>query len=221
MNGAAETVRKLFITGMGEVYFKRQRCSLTISEELRCTYTFDREGRFMAGFLNGINYRRGLDNAILMKYFSADRLKTRRFLTEEARRALIDDVLSRVRRIRDDERLGAELHDIAEWMDIIAGGDFERLQAERKTFLSIFKPISILPPDQYLAVVLQAEEGCSWNRCTFCTLYRDRPFRIKSPTEFRRHAQQVKAFLGESLGLRHGDLPGRRQRIDHSTATTG
>ncbi|MCS6940366.1 MAG: radical SAM protein, partial [Roseiflexus sp.] len=67
---------------------------------------------------------------------------------------------------------------------------------------SIYKPISILPPDQYLSLVLQAAEGCSWNRCTFCTLYRDRRFRIKSPAEFRRHVQQVKAFVGAGVSMR-------------------
>jgi radical SAM superfamily enzyme YgiQ (UPF0313 family) len=50
--------------------------------------------------------------------------------------------------------------------------------------------------------VLQAAEGCSWNRCTFCTFYRDRPFRIKSPEQFRQHARHVKAFFGSAIGLR-------------------
>ena len=48
-------------------------------------------------------------------------------------------------------------------------------------FHQIYKPISILPPDQYQALVLQATEGCSFNTCTFCALYRDRRFHIKKP----------------------------------------
>ncbi len=53
-----------------------------------------------------------------------------------------------------------------------------------------------------MAVVLQLTEGCSFNTCTFCTFYRDRPFRIKTPDAFRAHARAVKAFLGRGLNLR-------------------
>ena len=40
-------------------------------------------------------------------------------------------------------------------------------------------------PTSTSSVVLQPTEGCHYNRCTFCDLYRDRPFRIKTPAEFR------------------------------------
>ena len=45
-------------------------------------------------------------------------------------------------------------------------------------------------------------EGCSWNQCTFCTFYHDRKFRIKCPTDFRRHIQKIKVLLGQAIGLR-------------------
>ena len=53
-----------------------------------------------------------------------------------------------------------------------------------------------------MAVVLQATEGCSFNTCTFCDFFRDRPFRIKPPDEFRAHAQAVRGYLGEGFSLR-------------------
>jgi radical SAM superfamily enzyme YgiQ (UPF0313 family) len=53
-----------------------------------------------------------------------------------------------------------------------------------------------------MAVVLQATEGCSFNTCTFCSFYKDRPFRIKTPDEFRAHAEAVRDFLGRGLSLR-------------------
>jgi len=45
-----------------------------------------------------------------------------------------------------------------------------------RTTLGCTKPVGILPPDQYMAVVLQAAEGCAFNTCTFCDFYRDRSF---------------------------------------------
>ena len=80
----------------------------------------------------------------------------------------------------------------------------DRLAADGAAFRALYKPVSILPPDQYLALVLQATEGCSWNRCTFCGLYRDRPFRIHSPASFREHCHRVQDFYGEGLSLRRG-----------------
>jgi radical SAM superfamily enzyme YgiQ (UPF0313 family) len=66
------------------------------------------------------------------------------------------------------------------WLSHIAGWNWDRLEGEAGPFRnSIYKPVSILPPDQYLALVVQATEGCSYNECSFCTFYRDRPFRIK------------------------------------------
>ena len=80
----------------------------------------------------------------------------------------------------------------------------ERLLAERERFTAVYRPISILPPDQYLSIVLQATEGCTWNRCTFCTFYQDRPFRTKTEEEFARHTEGVRAFLGKGALMRKG-----------------
>jgi radical SAM superfamily enzyme YgiQ (UPF0313 family) len=55
-----------------------------------------------------------------------------------------------------------------------------------------------------MALVLQLTEGCSFNTCTFCTFYRDRPFRIKSPDEFRAHIAAVCDYMRDSLALRRG-----------------
>jgi YD repeat-containing protein len=87
-------------------------------------------------------------------------------------------------------------------LSVIAAWDWDALQADRERFYQVYRPVSILPPDQYLALVLQATEGCSHNACTFCSFYRGRPFRIKSPAEFREHIARVREFFGPSLSLR-------------------
>ena len=80
--------------------------------------------------------------------------------------------------------------------------DWAALQADARRFGEIYRPVSILPPDQYLALVVQATEGCSYNQCTFCDFYRDRPFRVKSADELRAHIAAVQAFFGPAIGLR-------------------
>jgi hypothetical protein len=194
------TLRSLPVPGVGKVYFNTQPCYMTISENLQQHYSFDTAGRFMTGFLDGANDRRGLDSTILRKQVTAG-TKTRRRLSEAENRALIEQVQARVTHIADHvarsnhSDLLPHLHSILRW-------DYARLCQERNAFHATYKPISILPPDQYLSVVVQCAEGCSWNKCTFCTFYRDRKFRIKSPDEFRQHVHNIKRLLGPAIGLR-------------------
>ncbi len=189
------------IPGLGNVFCKQRDDVLTIAQDLREIYAFDREGRLTGGFLAGKNYRRSMTNAIMQKYFAESGTKIRRFLASEERKDLLEDIFARVARIR--EQLPPTEHtELHAWLERILTWDFDRLEAQREAFYAIYKPVTILPPDQYRALVLQAAEGCSWNRCTFCSFYRDRRFRIKSPPEFRQHARQVKAFLGEAIRLR-------------------
>ena len=80
--------------------------------------------------------------------------------------------------------------------------DWASLEADRARFQQIYTPVGILPPDQYLALVLQATHGCSHNACTFCTFYQDIPFRIKTPEQFRQHVAAVLDFFGPALAMR-------------------
>ena len=76
------------------------------------------------------------------------------------------------------------------------------LAKDRDRFLSVYKPVGILPPDQYLSLVVRVTEGCSWNACTFCGFYRDVPFRWKTEEELAAHTAALRAFFGESIALR-------------------
>jgi len=76
------------------------------------------------------------------------------------------------------------------------------LRADAAWFLATTGPVGILPPDQYLALVVRVTEGCSWNACTFCGLYRDVPFRAKRPDELAGHLAALRAYFGRSIALR-------------------
>ncbi|MCK4772982.1 MAG: radical SAM protein [Candidatus Latescibacteria bacterium] len=85
----------------------------------------------------------------------------------------------------------------------LTGWDVETLRRDAARFAEIYTPVGILPPDQYMAQVVQLTHGCSFNTCTFCTFYRDIPFRVKSPSELRQHLVEVDRFLGRGTSLRH------------------
>ena len=84
----------------------------------------------------------------------------------------------------------------------VAALDAAALREDAARFLAASGPVGILPPDQYLSLVVRVTEGCSWNACTFCSLYRDVPFRWKRPDELDAHVDALLAYFGPSLALR-------------------
>lgn len=184
-----------------------KRDSLALSRRFQNrdqVYTFARDGRPISLFDGGDFYQRGLNNAWLHKGRQVETTgSTRRFRTPlpladaEARLQEIQANLSLMQTLvlTTEERQAIE--SILRWTP-------EQLRHQGKTFAEIYRPISILPPDQYLSIVLQLTEGCSYNACHFCNFYKDRRFRIKSTDEFARHLLEVKAFLGDLGKLRKG-----------------
>ncbi len=76
------------------------------------------------------------------------------------------------------------------------------LAEDARRFRKIYSPLGILPPDQYLALVLQVTQGCHWNQCLFCDLYTRIPFRIRPLPEVLQHLEAVLRFFGRALPLR-------------------
>lgn len=178
-------------------------------------YIFDPAGRLHQAFVGGRNYLRGLDNRVIEKWGRSQLgVPIRRDLLPEEAQSLLTSTYARMHHLRNAVRAGS-IHRLDErWadpqplakaqaaLDTVCEWSAERLQIDGQRFQSIYKPISILPPDQYMALVLQATEGCSHNRCTFCTFYRDRSFHVKTLAEFQDHLVQVQAFFGAALPMR-------------------
>jgi hypothetical protein len=167
------------------------------------SYTFDPAGRLHGAFQDGINYRRSLDNRVLSKWTARIDGRSRRqrhWLSSSQARELVASAYRWVAQARSQAATAPAAVRLA--LLRLARWDWDALEADRQRFQQIYTPVGILPPDQYLALVLQATHGCTHNACTFCTFYRDIPFRIKSPAEFRAHVDHVLAFFGPALAMR-------------------
>ncbi|MFZ2489756.1 MAG: radical SAM protein [Anaerolineae bacterium] len=167
------------------------------------SFTFDLAGRLHGAFYEGRNYRRSLDNRVLAKWSVGEpgnSQRQRRWLPATDARALVQAAYSFIAQAAQTatERPPA----IAAALTALRRWDWDALEADRLAFQQIYTPIGILPPDQYLALVLQATHGCSHNACTFCTFYQDVRFRIKSPEEFRQHIAGVLNFFGAAAAMR-------------------
>ncbi|TLM99143.1 hypothetical protein FDZ73_22310 [bacterium] len=170
--------------------------------------SYDLCGRLWTAMLRQVSYRRGLDGKVVAKWIAENGQRDRRWLpVEECRQLLIEAVEITSNLLLAIQRGEATLSPTlqpAEQVLLEKAAAFSPNQAARDAdhYRAIYKPVGILPPDQYMAVVLQLTEGCAFNSCTFCTFYRDRPFRTKKLPEFAVHIQAISEVLGEGLSLR-------------------
>jgi len=176
-------------------HLRLSNAALTIGLGMNLVYTFDLSGRLFGAFREGRNLRRGLDGRVLARWRDNQRRRRRIWLSEAECKRLLEDVR------RDLERILAAEPPTA-YASVLQRARTFDYDEDVLRFRQVYRPISILPPDQYQALVLQATEGCSFNTCIFCALYRDREFRIKSPAGFAAHIQAVKGLLREGVRLR-------------------
>ncbi|MGC8969002.1 MAG: radical SAM protein [Conexivisphaera sp.] len=162
-------------------------------------YVLDLEGRpvFFEHALR--SYERGLSGLLVRKSWRGNRRVVEEVSGAERERAL-GAVYSAVRRALEESGNG----DAREALSLAASRGIGWLRADEARFASLYMPVSILPPDQYLSIVLQATIGCAYNRCSFCSFYRDRPYRAREPREFAAHAAQVRDWLGAGALIRRG-----------------
>ena len=165
--------------------------------------SLDGAGRLWSVFQDGITIRRGLNGRMLAKRRNGQRI--RRWLAPDEAQALEAKVHKTLGNLYN--AIGAGSADLRAPLPTGAARIIEQAlafdaAADIAQYHRIYQPIGILPPDQYLAVVLQATEGCSFNTCTFCDFYKSQTFRVKSLMEFRDHAEAVREYLGSGLSLR-------------------
>lgn len=172
---------------------------------------FDGEGRWIDAFKAGTLYKRGMDGRVLQKQRGV-----RRWLSPEERTLLhetiwqsADKALSAyraggltVRAITPDSGALFSLDDVEAWLKRCIAYEPQRLLEEEQRFREIYTPIPILPPDDYNAFIVQATQGCSYNRCTFCNFYRGESFRVKEGSIFQAHVQRALAFHGKGMARR-------------------
>jgi hypothetical protein len=185
------------LTWQGQtVDLRRKALGYAVQVDTHWVYSFDACGRLNWVSEAGEGYQRGLNNQVLYKS-RAQGQRLRRLLTEPERAAFyqrVFDLLTGLRAVAPPPAAEV-LAPLLRWPPAALDVDGER-------FATIYRPVSILPPDQYGAIVLQAAEGCSYNRCTFCDFYKDRRFRIKSEAEFADHLADVQQFLGAAAAQR-------------------
>jgi hypothetical protein len=171
---------------------------LTPDEEVQ--WTFDRRGRLMAGHDGGFHYLVGMDGCMLLRDRRGEARPPPSRLTLAEAAPLYDRVAADAAAVRDSLPEGDGTRS---WLARAAARDAEAYHRDAAAFTAVYQPVSVLPPDCYRALVVQLTEGCCYNRCAFCTLYRDVPYRVKNSEELETHLTGIEALFGEAQSLRN------------------
>jgi len=183
--------------------------STVLSVEETWVSSWDLSGRPYALVRPEGTFRRALDGGFLYKREATDRApRVRRRLTAAEGAPIVEEArleassaLTSV--LGDPSGLQPSLAEAArERLLRIVGMNAQALETDATRFTSVVGRVGILPPDQYLALVVRGTEGCSWDGCSFCALYKDIPFRWRTPEELRSHVAALRDYFGESLALR-------------------
>ncbi len=177
--------------------------AVTASRGDHLVVSWDLGGRLYSFFDRGVTCRRGLNGRVLKKWRRGD-AREREWATPDECDALLDQAAGIARELLDRIALfepGPGRPRLEQALGRAAGFDGRAAREDAVRFRQVYRPIGILPPDQYLALVLQATEGCSFRSCTFCEFYRE-PYRVRAPADFAAHVGAVRAYLGDSIRLR-------------------
>ncbi|MFO0598674.1 MAG: radical SAM protein [Myxococcaceae bacterium] len=157
---------------------------------------FDLEGRWTRAHFDGAMFLRGFDGVVLERFGADDGADLR-----------IKDAAVVHARVVEWVRQSAEAPAAArEW-------DVDRLLGEAARFLVAYRPVGIVPPDRYRSVIVQATQGCGFNGCLFCSLYKGQRHRVVPVEEFREHVRRVKTFLGSNVVGRRGVFLGEANAL--------
>lgn len=157
---------------------------------------FDGEGRWQRAKLDGATYLRGFDGAVLERFGGPGGADVRR---------PPGPVHAQVVAFVERARAGAPVP-LSSWT-------VPQLEAEAARYLTAYRPVGIVPPDRYRSVIIQATQGCAYNGCLFCSLYKGQRHHVLSADELSVHVRAVRELLGSNLAARRGVFLGEANAL--------
>ena len=83
--------------------------------------------------------------------------------------------------------------------------DYSFLETRGKRLREIYGgKIPIVPPDRYFSLYIKISEGCPWNKCSFCNLYKDRTYMPLKIEKIKEEVDALKSFFRNSMPAMNG-----------------
>jgi hypothetical protein len=184
--------------------------SITLGFDGRVVAAWDTGGRLYSFIRGEGTCRRSLGGGILFKWRDGGTRRWRLMEGDEAD-AILDETAGLAARVWSAQRqpgwawepapVPAAQVRIDEVLARAVRFDGSAGREDAAGFRRLYKPVGVVPPDQYLSIVVQATHGCPFDTCTFCDLSHA-GHSVETPDAFREHARAVLAWLGESAALR-------------------
>lgn len=203
------------------IFAKKDTLSFLIKEDEQSSHfiIFDYEGRLHFLLKDGITFRRGFDNSVIAGDVYSQEAQ---FIDNNQSKKIISDSYNTAKEIilsKDFDLIFLEGNNenVKYAFEKIQNTSYQYVIEDAKKFREIFKPITILPPDQYMSLYIPITEGCSYNKCSFCNLYKDRSFRIKTPQEVSILVKRISQFFGRTLLTRRSIFLGEGNALVENT----
>lgn len=62
-----------------------------------------------------------------------------------------------------------------------------------------YEGIVYRPPSEAASLIVQVTVGCSYNRCRFCTMYKDKTFKVRGMDDIKRDFHEARARYGDRV----------------------
>jgi hypothetical protein len=199
-----------------EVLVSHKKTAITISLTPEDIITYDHAGRLIGSYEHGFNYRRSLDNKVQKRWRTVDGDREHlmhQFLDPTDAENIIEGYRKQLQQLLDDSSASSAHPGTHLIIEAAAAFSWERLELDATRFKLLYGHVPILPPDQYRSLLIQATDGCTYNKCTFCTLYREKSFYTRPFDDFQKHVEKVIDFLGAGISYRNSVFLGDANAI--------
>lgn len=188
----------------------------------RRVYMFDTAGRLISARTDTCDFRRNLQNRAVVKAVDGSWLALELKESKELIQGVYDEVVKlsdygrawkiSPRKVKGKTevtmcgKLECKSGECTEETPLrlwsILGYSFDVLEVEALQYKDLWGRVPIIPPDCTPCIYAQLTVGCNWGKCTFCDLYCDRAFVVRTPDEFHKHLQGIKEFFGDGIKFR-------------------
>ena len=90
---------------------------------------------------------------------------------------------------------------------------------DEKRLEPVFRIGPIRPPSEANSLLLQVTQGCTWNKCKFCELYKDTKFRAFSADSIKEDIDAISYYAEKAKGLIGSDGSLDRQALAHTLSS--